>query len=303
MSKSYIKFLVITLFITIILNYLYGQQKDNVLQKVYRYCYVTNSKEWYQNQQILWQKEVFTNPQNEDAWYNYYFASRYASMGMEEHRRKVLLDSIVDEIGKEIPDSYLYPYLKYYNGDRKVEYLEEAYRLKPDCSDLYWEFIQYYELNGMKQLKKKFCEELYLSKAIIPGLYDFNLNMLNSTEPNSILFTNGDNDNYPAWVLQEIKGIRQDVTILNVHTAYVLRDYLKRKLEERGIDIDVEILSKDDIAKFLKELINSIRDKYPKIPIHVASTVYGEYKKKLTINYIYRVLVSPTVRNKLIMLL
>lgn len=250
-------------------------------QKVYRYCYVIHSKDWYEYQERLWKHETIKNPQNEEAWRNYYFASRYARMGTDETERINLLRSIVDEIGKTISNSYLHPYLQYYNGDRKVEYLEKVYQLKPDYADLFWEFIQYYELNGMKPQKKKYCKKLYSSKDIISSLYDYNFNMLNSTEKNSILFTNGDNDNYPAWVLQEAKEIRQDVTILNAHTVFVLRDYLKRKLDDRKIKIDLDILDKEDISVFLKQLISSIKRKYPEITIHVAPTVYEEYTKQI----------------------
>lgn len=250
-------------------------------QKLYRYCYVIETKDWYENQKKLWEIELAKNPKNEDAWRNYYFATRYAYMGTDEVERTKLLRSIVDEIGKTIPDSYLLSYLNYYNGDRKIEYLEKAYQLKPDCADLFWEFIQYYELNGMKAQKKEYCKKLYSSKDIFSSLYDYNFNMINSTEKNSILFTNGDNDNYPAWVLQEVKGIRQNVTILNAHTVFVLRDYLKMMLDERGIEIDLDILNKEDISFFLKQLISSIKNKYPELPIHIAPTVYEEYTKEI----------------------
>ena len=250
-------------------------------QKVYRYCYAIESKDWYQNQERIWKAETLKNPQNEEAWRNYYFAARYARMGTDETERTKLLRSIVDEIGVNIPESYLHPYLQYYNGARDVDHLEKALQLKPDCADLYWELIQYYELNGMKSQKKKYCEKLYASKDIISSLYDYNFNMLNSTEKNSILFTNGDNDNYPAWVLQEAKDVRRDVTILNAHTVFVLKDYLKMKLDDRGIEIDLEVLDKEDNSNFLKQLISSIKKKYPEISIHIAPTVHEEYIKKI----------------------
>lgn len=269
----------------------YTQRNDSLVQrdsshiqapqKVNRYCYVIKSKEWYENQEQLWESEILKNPQNEEAWRNYYFAARYSRMETDNKQRTKFLRSVVDEIRKAIPDSYLYPYLKYYNGDRKIEYLEKAYQLKPDCADLYWEFIQYYELNGMKSQKKEYCKKLYESKDIISSLYDYNFNMLNSTEGNSLLFTNGDNDNYPAWVLQEAKGVRQDVVILNAHTVYILRDYLKIKLDDRGIEIDIDNLNKEDISVFIKELISSIRNKYPETPIQIAPTVYEDYIKEI----------------------
>ena len=194
-----------------------SQTMDVTPQKVETAVKVHRSADWYKTQERLWKNEIGKNPKNEEAWGNYYRAVRYRSWSESMPDVNELLDAIVEDMEKAIPDTYTYYITRFHNNNQALDNpgMAKAIRMRPDAVDDYPTFISYLMQTGDEEMMRDILTRWYNSGTYSPALLNYAYNELVGLAPDAIIFAHGDTQTFAKLILQYGKGIRPDVTVVN----------------------------------------------------------------------------------------
>jgi len=250
-------------------------------EKIYPINVQERDQDFYKTQSKLWGEEVKKHPKNADAWKNYYNASRYIDGVFRRDKgadKEKMIYQIVAEMEKNVPTS-----VEFYDckaglmGNSNTDttsYLKivrKGLAIDPNDVGLLECYINYCEINGKPEKLKDLYTRLYNSNRYTEGIMETAYNILMSLDKNAIVFVDADDDTYPMRMLQELKGIRSDVTIMNTSFTTYLPEYSSRMLKKLNISISDKILNRRYYATepmdFLKDLVVAIHQSNPDIPI------------------------------------
>jgi hypothetical protein len=159
----------------------------------------------------------------------------------------------------------------------------KAYELGPDRPEILDELVAYYEIQRDTVNSGKICRKWFESRDISPGILNWNYNVLASLDSNSILITNGDNDTYPAWILQYVQNFRKDIIVLNINLILIER-YRNKLLAEKNIKtITPDTSAKDYIhyrGSILKQIVKNSNGRNVYFSFTLTPQFYEDIKDK-----------------------
>jgi hypothetical protein len=231
------------------------------------------------------------------SWYNYFRANRNAQ-GTAGWSKEFVNESSYLKLGPEIvkllkeniPNTFTYNYVVWTErgfDPTKGSYLLKAYEMNPDFEGIHATMVTYtdciFDFEKRKDVNKKWFERNEMS----PGLLNYAYNVLVSLEPNIIIFTQHDNDTYPLWMLQDVKNIRTDVTILNFDMLLVksYRDKIFEKYDIMELEDEFYESNPYNLEAVLTHIIKNYKGSRP-IYIGLTATpeYYQVYKDKMYIS-------------------
>ncbi|SFT85629.1 hypothetical protein SAMN05216474_2747 [Lishizhenia tianjinensis] len=219
-------------------------------EEIYSFTRVINSYKWYVTQHELWAKEVKKDKKDEEAWTNYYAATRYAGRRAETEEIRLEWvekeEDVLAQVAKNIPNTFAYYYIMSWakpvyaaqNPEERKEFIDnvlKAHQIQPENSEVYPELMNIYEVYAYNPTQLEEISKLWKKSAhFTPATFLLAHNMLNGAQKDAIILTAGDNDTYPLWVAQHADNVRKDLTVLNVYLAQI-ESYRKRIFKKLNI--------------------------------------------------------------------
>ena len=201
---------------------IHAQNADATPQPIESFVKVEYEPEWYTTQAELWHKEALKNPSNDDAWINWFRATRYnmiLSDGFDDVDDAKLAE-IAQTVREQRPNSYARYILDYYcsmwlnSSENYQDNMSKAISMRPDNRVLYPDYVVYLLKNGNQEQMNDILKRWYNTGEYSYNLLNYAYNEMIGMQHNGIIFVNGDTPTYSKLLVKYGKDLFADKTVI-----------------------------------------------------------------------------------------
>ena len=201
---------------------IHAQNADSTPQPIESFVKIEYEPDWYATQADLWHKEALKNPSNDDAWINWFRATRYNMILSDgfDNVDDVKLAEIAQTVRKQRPDSYARYILDYFCSmwiKRTEDYednMSKAISMRPDNRVLYPDYVVYLLKNGNQEQMDDILKRWYNTGEYSYNLLNYAYNEMIGMQYNGIIFVNGDIPTYSKLLVKYGKDLFADKTVI-----------------------------------------------------------------------------------------
>lgn len=246
--------------------------------------------DWYENQAKAWKQEIDNGSTNAMAWVYWSEANRMArnftdAAKWEARQSSYFLpaDQLLAAAEKAIPNTFEYYFLKMQAERSKkqpwFDFLDKAQALRP-YDDLLLPWLMNRALiENDKPAMAEVGQNWFAHNEIPQELLTTAYNMLVSLDTNAILLTNGDNDSYPCWVLQQARQIRPDVQVINLSLAANYPSYRAAVFAQAGVRGTTDSLR--TVPLIFQKLIREAAGRSVYLSVYSSESIYKGIEKSM----------------------
>ena len=233
-------------------------------EKIKMYVVKQQDSTYYATQSQLWKKEVAKRPHDEEAWDNYYNATRYAQWFHDRNNSEE--QQLLESMKRAIPNTYTYYKCAYrYNqgSPESVRAAEEALRRLPQGHDDYDTWVGYLLLTAQMNRLSEMARQYYETGSYSPAILQYNYNELQGMDEGGIYVGNGDASIIPKLLLQYGKEVHKDKIIV-CFPMLIAKDYAEYVFKKLGLGPVPEPLrpltSQEAYEAYYQQLMETIRN-------------------------------------------
>ena len=232
-----------------------AQTRSDKPEKIVTFVKEEHNTEWYARQAKLWEAEVKKNPDNDDAWLNWFTATRYRIIYEAQDAYKAGKTKMIEEdfsplkefaarLAKERPNSYArymidYHCSRFVDGFTCEDNMLKAIKMRPDNEDVYADYVAYLLQKGETELMADILKKWYNTGEYSYTFLSYSYNVLAGMEAGGILFVNGDMPVFSSLLVKYGKDLFKDKTIICVG-LFAVPGYLDHVCKELGIELEIE---------------------------------------------------------------